>query len=374
MGGFGRPGRTVPMTKLAVLLALGLAACADHSGAYLEVHGGSITFDHVEFYFGTHIGTEFGTPTQAHVTGLAFARQLADSDLAVAPKNGPSKEVTYYVPAANTDLGEYVMVIASLNNVPVGIGDAANFKVPTSGYSIVDITLEPYDTSVEAWQNGCIAWDRKHGEQPVAFVETDDHDCDGEVASRDCDDTAFCPPGDMSCQPPRELCTDNTCAYGCKINGNCVARVCVPSFTCTNAACLSSATLVDKFMCLAMASGADHPQYYVGGAAGNPCDGNTVDVKLPNNRDCAHPYLEFAEMGGGWTFSVADKGNGICTITVHGSTSGMPFGPDRHLLVSLDPMNSQDPRPTIFLGITSLSGGCTTSRPPDGTLVISDCQ
>jgi hypothetical protein len=180
----------------------------------------------------------------------------------------------------------------------------------------------------------------------------------------------------MTCQPPRELCTGTTCAYGCKISGTCVPRVCVPSFTCTNSACLAAATLADKFTCLAMVSGADHPQYYVGGAAGNPCDGNTVDVKLPNNRECTHPFLEFAETGGGWAFDVADKGSGTgtCVITIHSALSGMPFGPDRHVLVSLDPMNSQDPRPTIFIGITSLSGGCDTTRGPDETLVITDCQ
>lgn len=370
------------MTKLAVLLALALTACADHAGAYLEVHGGSITFDHVEFYFGTQIGTTFGTPTQEHVTGKVYARQLADSDLSVAVKGGSGSELTYYVPAANTGLGQYVMVIASRGGTPVGIGEAADFVVPSDGYSIIDITLDSYN-NVETWRDqanaaspACVAWDRSHGEEPIAFVPSDDHDCDGELASRDCDDAAFCPPGDMTCQPPRELCTGNTCAYGCKIDGNCVPRVCVPSFTCTNTSCLTAATLVDKFTCLAMASGADHPQYYVGGAAGNPCDGNTVEIKLPNNRQCTHPYLEFAEMGGGWTFDVADKGTGTstCVITIHTGTSGMPFGPDRHVLVSLDPMNSQDPRPTIFIGISALSGGCDTSRPPDGTLVITDCQ
>jgi hypothetical protein len=370
------------MTKLAVLLALALAACADHSGAYLEVHGGSIAFDHVEFYFGTQIGTAFGTPTQAHVTGKVYARQLADSDLSVAAKGGSSNELTYYVPSANTGLGQYVMVIASLGGTPVGIGEAADFVVPSGSYSIVDIALASYD-NVETWHGepdaaspACLAWDRPHGEQPIAFVPADDRDCDGELSSRDCDDAAFCAPGDMACQPPRELCTGTTCAYGCKVNGNCLPRVCVPGFTCTNSACLTATTLFDKFTCLATASGADHPQYYAGGAAGNPCEGNTVAVKLPNNRECTNPYLEFAEMGGGWTFAVADKGTGTstCVITIHTAQTGMPFGPDRHVLVSLDPMNSQDPRPTIFIGITGLSGGCDTSQQHDGTLVITDCQ
>src|SRR6185312_15840515 len=134
MGRVGRARRSVPM-KLA-LAALVLAACADHSGAYLEVHGGSITFDHVEFYFGSQIGTEFGTMTQAHVTGTAYVRQLVDSDLSVAPKGGPGTEVTYYLPSGNSGGGEYVMVIASLNGTPVGIGEAAGFKIPRSGYSI----------------------------------------------------------------------------------------------------------------------------------------------------------------------------------------------------------------------------------------------
>ena len=152
--------------------------------------------------------------------------------------------------------------------------------------------------------------------------------------------------------------------------------MCVPGFTCTNPACQNSPTLVDKFMCLAMASGADHPQYYVGGAAGQPCDGETVKIKLPNNRECTNPYLEFAEMGGGWTFTVADggAGTGSCIVTLHAIATPMPFGPDRHLLVSLDPMNSQDPRPTIFIGIEPLSTGCGTLKAPDGTLVITDCQ
>ena len=358
--------------KLAACLFV-VAACADHSGAYLEVHGGSITFDHVEFYFGSQTGTEFGTPTQTHVTGTTYGRELSDSDLSVAPKSGTGSEVTYYVPSANTGLGEYVMVIASLNGKPVGIGEAAGFEVPRSGYAIVDIPLDAYG-NVEAWGNGCIAWNRKHGEQPIAFVPADDHDCDGELAARDCDDAAYCQPGDTSCQPPRELCTSGTCAYGCMISGDCVPKVCVPDFTCTNPACLADATLLDKFTCLAMASGADHPQYYVGAAAGEPCDGNKVPIALPNNRGCTHPYIEFAETAGGWMFSVADGGNGTCVVTITSTTTGMPFGLDRHVLISLDPMNPQDPRPTIFIGIEPISGGCSSTKAPDGTLQINDCQ
>jgi len=360
---------------LACVLATLVGACADHAGAYLEVHGGSIAFDRVEFYFGKQIGTEFGTLTQAHVNGVAYARQLADSDLAVAPKDGPSSELTYYVPAATKGLGEYVMVIASLNGTPVGIGEAAGWKVPASGYSIVDIPLEAYD-NVETWATRCIAWNRKHGEPPIAFIPTDDRDCDGELSARDCDDAAYCAPGDMSCQPPRELCTGSSCAYGCMINGDCVPRVCVPNFTCTNPACLDRMTLADRFACLATSSGADHPQYFVGAAAGNPCDGNTVKIKLPDNRECTHPYLEFAETGGGWMFTVADAGagTGTCVVTIHVGPTPTPFGMDRHVLISLDPMNPQDPRPTIFIGIEPLSGSCTSTMAPMGTLQITDCQ
>jgi hypothetical protein len=40
----------------------------------------------------------------------------------------------------------------------------------------------------------------------------------------------------------------------------------------------------------------------------------------------------------------------------------------------MDPMNPQDPRPTIFLGIEPDSGGCDQTMPPMGTLQITDCQ
>jgi len=365
--------------RLAALAVLTLAACADHPGAYVEVHGGSIAFDHVEFYFGRQVGDTFGTPTQTHVTGHVYARQLADSDLAVAAKSTTSA-LTYYVPASNTGLGDYVMVIASLGGTPVGIGDASNFTVPSNGYAIVDVTLETYD-NVEIWHAqpsattpACLAWDRKHGQQPIAFVPDDDRDCDGEVAAKDCDDAAYCVPDDTTCQPVRELCSATTCAYGCMINGDCLPRVCVPGFTCTLAACTNAPTLLDKFNCLSATSGADHPEYFIGASAGEPCQGATVVVKLPNSRQCTHPILEFEQSNGGWTFSVADGGNGTCVLTLTGTSSTNPYGMDRHILISMDPMNPQDPRPTIFLGIEPDSGGCDQTMPPMGTLQITDCQ
>jgi hypothetical protein len=361
---------TMPI-KLAALLVL--AGCADHPGAYLEVKGGSITFDHVEFYFGSQIGTTFGTPTQSDVKGVVYRRQLADSDLSVAATSGAASDLTYYVPASNTGLGDYVMAIATRGGTPVGIGDVANFTVPGKGYSIVDITLEDYD-NVETWQNGCVAWDRKHGREPVAFVDADDRDCDGEVSARDCDDAAFCHPEDTSCQPARELCESNTCAYGCMIDSNCVPRVCVPSFTCTNVSCDNAPTLLDKFNCLSNASGADHPQYSIGASAGEPCSDAMVTIQLPSNRQCTNPYIEFQQSAGGWTFAVADDHNGACVLTLIAVSSTTPFGMDRHVLISMDPLNPQDPRPTIFVGIEPDSGGCTHTTAPMGTLQISDCQ
>ncbi|HET9989261.1 MAG TPA: hypothetical protein VFQ65_12110, partial [Kofleriaceae bacterium] len=227
---------------------------------------------------------------------------------------------------------------------------------------------------VETWQNGCLAWDRKHGQQPVAFVGADDRDCDGEVASKDCDDAAFCKPDDVTCQPARELCTDNGCAYGCMINGECLPRVCVPGFTCTLAACENAPTLADKFTCLAMSGGADHPDYYIGATAGEPCPSATVQIKLPNNRACAHPNLEFQQSIGGWVFAVADGGNSTCVLSLVATSSITPYGQDRHVLISLDPIDPQAPRSTIFVGIKPDSGGCDATMPATAPLQITDCQ
>lgn len=353
-----------------------LAACTTHPGTYLDVHGGTLQFDHVEFYFGRAIGDTFGTPTQKDVGGDAYARQLADSDLSVAAKAGVTTELTYYLPYSdgNAKLGDYVVAIAKKGGQPVGIGEASGFPVPDSGYALVDITLEPYsDSAVETWQD-CLAWKRSHGESPVAFVHADDRDCDGEVASRDCADTEYCAPSDASCQPARELCTGTTCAYGCRINGTCTARLCMPIFVCNPALCQSAQTVVEKFACLSVSAGADHPDYFLDSSAGQLC-GDPLEILLPNGATCANPVLEFVQEVDNWQVTVAASPDGkACVLQFSNATANAPWNGDHHVVISFDGAMPDDPRPTIFLGIKANNTGCGTSTAPTGPLAINACQ
>jgi len=354
-----------------------LAACAEHPGAYLEVHGGDIELDHVEFYFGKSLGTSFGTPSAKDVDGSAYERQLADSDLSVAAKGGVATDLTYYLPYSdgNAQLGDYVLAIASKAGQPVGIGDFADFPVPASGYAIVDIALEKYNPSaVETWQTDCLAWKRSHGAQPVAFVHADDRDCDGELASRDCDDSAYCVPGDPGCQPLRELCNAGVCAYGCQIDGDCAPRLCMPEFVCGNPLCANAVTLTDKFSCLSVNTGADHPVYYIQVSAGQPC-GNPVVVDLPNGAKCQDPVVEFAEMIDNWTVTVAASSDArACVLSFANTNVNAFWNGDHHVVISFDGASAGGPRSTIFLGIMADGSGCAHSMAPMGTLEINACQ
>jgi hypothetical protein len=354
-----------------------LAACADHPGAYLEVHGGDIAFDHVEFYFGKSLGDSFGTPTSKEVDGTAYKRQLADSDLSVAAKGGIATDLTYYLPYSdgNAQLGDYVLAIASKAGQPVGIGDLADFPVPASGYAIVDIALEKYNASaVEKWQADCLAWKRNNGAKPIAFVHPDDRDCDGEVASRDCDDEAFCMPGDPTCQPVRELCDAGVCAYGCKIDGDCAPRLCMPMFVCSNPLCTNAMTLAEKFACLSINAGADHPDYFIPASAGQPC-GDPLVIDLPNGALCTAPILEFAEMIDNWTVAVAASSDGkACVLSFANPNANAFWNGDHHVVISFDGATATQPRSTIFLGIKANNMGCSSSMAPTGPLEINACQ
>lgn len=354
-----------------------LAACTEHPGAYLAVHGGDLQFDHVEFYFGRAIGTSFGTPTSKDVDGRAYERQRADSDLSVAAKGGVTSDLTYYLPYSdgNAQLGDYVLAIASKGGQPVGIGEVSKFPVPASGYALVDLTLESYNASaVEKWQPDCLAWKRSHGEVPVGFVRADDRDCDGEVAARDCDDAAYCVPGDTTCQPARELCDDAVCAYGCQATTTCVPRLCMPGFVCTNPLCTSAVTLAEKFACLSVNSGADHPDYYIPASAGQPC-GVPLRIDLPNDAHCANPVVEFVEMIDGWAVTaVASPDEKACMLGFTNANANASWTGDHHVVISFDGASPDDPRSTIFLGIKANNTGCASSMGPSETLVINACH
>ncbi|MEO8550964.1 MAG: hypothetical protein ABI678_13355 [Kofleriaceae bacterium] len=354
-----------------------LVACADHPGTYLEVHGGDLAFDHVEFYFGKSLGSSFGTPSAKDVEGPAYERQLADSDLSVAAKAGVTTDLTYYLPYSdgNARLGDYALAIASKGGQPVGIGGVADFPVPATGYTIVDVALEPYNRSaIETWQADCLAWKRSHGEQPIGFVHADDRDCDGEVASRDCDDTAFCLPGDPGCQPVRELCDEGGCAYGCQIDGDCAPRLCMPIFVCNPQLCASASTLPEKFACLALTAGADHPDYYLPASAGQPC-GDPLVIDLPNGATCTNPTVEFTEMIDNWTVTVAaDATDKACVLSFANANTNAFWNGDHHVVISFDGATPDGPRSTIFLGIKADNMGCAHSMAPTGPLAINACQ
>ena len=370
------------MRRGAVVIALAVAACGDHYGTFLVADGraGHVAFDHAEFFFGSSVDGAFASPHLGPSAGTVYARTSQDTDVGV-PASHDGMQATYYLPSTkdNRQLGDYVLVVAyDANGAPVGVGDIADFPPPSATeVTEVPIALAPAD-GVELWGNrpGCVAWQRAPGDL-VAVVRDNDRDCDTAPASTDCNDLAYCTPGNAACTAKPVVCAD-TCTLGCPgPNASCMPAVCLFSSVCDMMYCDTATNLVDKLTCLATIGPVTHADYQVPVVQTQvePCV-DRFDVKLPNNVACTNPRIEFSEhLPDGYTFEV-DGGDQACTIQLIPSPTNQRFQGDHHLLVSIEAPDPANPRYSMFFGVMPLPVQQCTSvvTPSSNPLVINMCQ
>lgn len=362
------------------LLALILCSCgSDQFGTYFIADGRQalIDFDHAEFFFGSPTDGAFATPLSAS-TGTAYRRHFLPTDTAVPASS--DRTATYYVPSGTTtEVGSYVLAVArDATGTIVGVADATDFPV-TNGEEVVKVqlTLAPPGVNVSVWGDAptCAAWTGP-GSHNVGVVQDDDRDCDGATGNDDCNDLAYCAPGDANCSTEASLCLA-PCAIGCRAQGVCEPSLCLPAATCTLPdGCKTASTVAERIACIA--GGTSHLHVLVSLMDnGRPCT-DSFAVPLPTGVDCAHPAIEFTQpLADGYTFKVADDGTS-CTFAIKAPSNPGAFNGDHHLLVSIDPAGGTGPRPTFLLGVKGISGqaGATCTNPvsTENQLEINRCQ
>lgn len=335
--------------RLTVIAALLCGCGPDHFGTYFIADGrpAAIDFDRAEFFFGSKIDGDFASLTGAR-SGDVYRRMFVDNDEAVPATDRRS---SYYLPTDGaTNVGSYVLVLArNSSDAVVGVAEASGFSLATSNEVIeVHLPLEPPD-NVETWgaSPSCVAWAQRGGQATTAVVRDDDRDCDGALATNDCNDLAYCAAGDPSCSTAPTLCLA-TCSLGCRANNACEASVCLPAAACpTNGTCGAASSVAERLACIADQSA--HIKVAVMDT-GRPCVDSFV-VPLPSGSRCGNPIIEYAEpLPDGYTFEVTD-GATSCGISIKKPSSAASFSGIHHLLISIDAPSGVGPRPTLFLGI-----------------------
>jgi len=258
----------------------------------------------------------------------------------------------------------------------VGVADATGFPLANRQEVIeVQLALEAPD-NVENWGAGpsCVAWARA-GRANAAVVRGDDRDCDGVLAGSDCNDLAYCAPGDSSCSTAISLC-QASCSVGCRVNNVCESALCLPAAACAdNAACRTATTLAERLACVA----GQATQVKIGLLdTGRPCV-DTFVLPLPTTTHCSNPLIEYAEpLADRYTFEVTD-GATSCGFSIKKPSNAGAFSGTHHLLVSIDPPNGTGPRPTFFIAVTGVPRvppmqACANPVSIDSQVAINRCQ
>lgn len=360
-------------------LILCVAACESRYGTYLEIDGeaGGMTFDRVELYFGLpHGDTVPSTPSfGSQVPGRLYKRLFTASDLVDAEAAGST--VRFYVPPSeeNQGLGAYVLAVAYAGDVPVGIGELADFIIETgSVVRTYDLALEPYDAAlVEQWGAGdgpgCVRWtrvDAATGEKTtVAVVRRGDNDCDGlEAEVADCDDLSFCGADGEGCTGTR--CVDReTCGLGVCVSGDagvtCQVDTCLVSSVCGACADVPDAELLT----CALERAPDHTQITIPTSLG-PDDpqaltrlcGTSVEYQfaLPGGFPCKEPQILAPKDGitpDGFKYTFID-GGAVCFLKIAALSSNTGYLYDdaaHHVVLSVLRGDLPELRSTLLLGI-----------------------
>lgn len=350
-------------------LVLVLAGCESRYGAYINVDGdgNQIRFDHVQLYFGTKTSrTDIGKPS-GPAMGTVFDRQFDPSDQFDVPPNSDSSKATessFWLPPTPENEGiAYVAAVASNDQHPVGIGELLDFSIEDGVVFKYDIELQPY-TLAEEWGTdpSCLAWarERDDGFSTIAVVHPDDEDCDGRIATADCND--LCPTGSTGCMN-RGVCSggaNNTCGLGCAMGtDSCTPEVCTPMATCS--ALCAAAGIADKRLECMLDRTPDHLEITVDtmGAPGPLCQDQFAFA--PYAALCKNPIIEWVDprVLGDYKLTISES-SGKCVVHLATATSAAFVG-QHHILVSIDPPNGSGPRPTFILGVSPRAPMCSST-------------
>jgi hypothetical protein len=364
------------------VLLLALGACESRYGAYFNVDGdgNQIRFDHVDLYFGKNgmSSASIGKPSGPSM-GKVFERDVDSSDSFDVPPNGDGSLATesmYWLPVNdhNRELG-YVAAVAYNTKTdgmkPVGIGEVLGFQLEDGVVDKYEIELQSPSFGVDVWgpAPNCFAWTRQRGDQfsTIAVLSSpDDADCDGLVASADCNDA--CPTGATTCNPDGAICASPTaCGIGCAKNGFCAISACAPPAACMDP-CAKLATFEERMKC-ASNNTHDHLQIDVNMNGGMPC-ARSFHV-LPYQTPCFNPKKEWVEpFNDNWSFEVAPSTNttGEVMITMDGLATNQSFSNDHHMLISCDPKPPALSRWSFIIGIQPGTSDCLAGSEPNYTI------
>ena len=328
-----------------MLVMLGACSGTPEGGAIFWIKGDA-EFDQVELYFGTAPTTgAFATPSYGPQSGLVLERDFSTSD--IVDLDGSRTEYKYLVPYAEQQpLGAYVGVVARKKSdsgalVDVALGEVFDFKAPIDRVYEYEVPLQTLPQLYQIWpdqQPSCFFWKRARAGQPerVAVVQAGNHDCDGLLASADCDDA--CSSRD-ACSLDQGCADAGVCATGCSLDGMCHPQTCLPTPSCS-AICRSQVGLRAQVECAY--SQLQLAEINLTTTAAGPCT-NTIKLGFT----CLNPQLMLQSPPDGWTFTPENDATTGCTLTFSpGATTA-----NYRLLISFQPNASSWIRYTAAVAV-----------------------
>jgi len=341
---------------------------------------GTIEFDQVDVYFGERAGMRVPTSEKRPVSPTDETQRLYHRLYAMDDEWGrenPRTSWSYFIPPVgeNMDLGDYVLVIASRDGSPKGVGEYFNFEVPKDdGLYRYHIPLVPVENEdLETWgkpDRDCARWSRQRQSMrpyTIAVVRDNDHDCDSFLDdgtdSGDCEPMLYCDgsgTGDCIGRTPCVAISGTACIASpeCKnqegVELSCKPVTCLEQELCTKGCTDSESTVLLQCAIEGAHTAADYNIPLNGDKTlcSNPY---TLSVVLPF--PCAAPAVESSgnalPSNSTFMFSIAPSGSAVntCELTIS-SAAGAPFDGVPHILISIDgPMGSVYERVEFVLGL-----------------------
>ncbi|MGH8310695.1 MAG: hypothetical protein ACRETX_12990, partial [Steroidobacteraceae bacterium] len=302
------------------------------------------------------------------------------------------QQIDLFIPgeiAAHHGIGEYVVVIASREGQPVGIGELSNFSAQPAEITRYQVALQPYPRDqIERWgrdedgaaANDCFRWSRPRanngGALSIAIVRDNDADCDAYPdAHVDCDSHAYCDgAGGPGCTGDDAPCPNTTfCALGRCVNapaGEAVERSCEPTVCLMEAACTKcdeSSSTEEYLKCSAHLD--THLEVEINLRSDQSLCRQPLQFKVPvANGACVEPVIEWARandfLPSPFMFEVAQDAEapGACLFTLSGPIDES-FDP-HHMLVSVTSISANPVAPKRSLFTLAVEVGNVTDACP----------
>jgi len=369
---------------LLLVTLLGVAACDSRYGTYLVVQGTpQLTFDRVEFFFGTMLDARMPTSpghpvTVAAETGRVAKRLYVETDVQRAA--GPVTSLNYYLIDTddNRRLGEVVVAVAYLNDQPVGIAELDDFEIVTDDtYVLYELRLVPYASEdVERWGRpapDCVRWARPGMDgalRTLAIVRGDDVDCDNfGDADVDCDPVRYCDGSGHGDCAGRAACILDapSCQLGGCVNADgaapraCTPTTCLPEATCET--CAPTLPVIERVECALFNGPHDDYPITIRPDQRLCSEPYTFQIALADNVACTAPRLEssaeYQVSTPQFTYAVAQSGVN-CSITITPKVAGTPYAAIAHLLISID--SPSGARVAFSVGVSAEVGACNPSE------------